>query len=205
VPCPSSVKPLGSKFVFNIKIRSDGSIERYKARLVVLWNKQEFGLDYEETFAHVAKMTTVRTILAIAASESWQIHQLDVKNAFQHGDLKEEVYIKLPTGMPSLHNTICKLKRSLYGLKQAARVWFEKFRTTLLGFPFLQSSYDPSLFLQRTSKGIVILLVYVDDIVITGFRSRGCYDNQTIVAFNFPHERSWRTHLFFGIRSTIST
>ncbi|KAK2396270.1 putative mitochondrial protein [Trifolium repens] len=168
VPCPKSIKPLGSKFVFNIKIRSDGSIDRYKARLVVLGNKQEFGLDYEETFAPVAKMTTVRTILAIAASESWQIHQLDVKNAFLHGDLKEEVYIKLPTGMPSLPNTVCKLKRSLYGLKQAPRVWFEKFKTTLLGFSFLQSSYDSSLFLQRTSKGIVILLVYVDDIVITG-------------------------------------
>ena len=74
VSCPPSVKPLGSKFVFNIKVRSDGSIERYKARLVVLGNKQEFGLDYEETFEPVAKMTTVRTILAIAASESWQIH-----------------------------------------------------------------------------------------------------------------------------------
>jgi len=102
VPCPPSVKPLGSKFVFNKKIRSNGSIERYKARLVVLGNKQEFGLDYEETFAPVAKMTIVRTILAIAISGSWQIHQLDVKNAFLHGDLKEEVNIKLPTCPPYL-------------------------------------------------------------------------------------------------------
>lgn len=79
VTCPPSVKPLGSKFVFTIKLRSDGSIDRYKARLVVLGNKQEFGLDYEETFAPVAKMTTVRIILAIAASKSWQLHQMDVK------------------------------------------------------------------------------------------------------------------------------
>ena len=169
VPCPPSVKPLGSKFVFTIKLRSDGSIDRYKARLVVLGNRQEFGLDYEETFAPVAKMTTVRTILAIAASEYWQLHQMDVKNAFLHSDLKEEVYIKLPTGMPTQSpNAVYKLKRSLYGLKQAPRVWFEKFRTTLLGFSFKQSQYDPSLFLQRTSKGIVVLLVYVDDIVVTG-------------------------------------
>ena len=99
-------------------MRSDGSIDRYKTRLVVLGNKQQFGLDYEETFAPVAKMTTVRTIIVIAASKSWQIHQLDVKNAFLHGDLKEEVYIKLPTGMSSpLPNIVCKLKRSLYGLK----------------------------------------------------------------------------------------
>ena len=135
--------------------------------MVVLGNKQEFDLDYEETFALVAKMTTVRTILAIVASKSWQIHQLDVKNAFLHGELKEEVYIKHPIGMPSLPNIVCKLKRSLYGLKHAPRVSFEKFRTTLLVISFLQSSYYPSLFLQRTSKGIVILLVYVDDIVIT--------------------------------------
>ena len=108
VPCPPSIKPLGNKFVFTIKLHSDGSIDRYKARLVVLGNKQQFGLDYEETFAPVAKMTTVRTIISIVASESWQIHQLYVKNAFLHGDLKEEVYIKLPTGMSSpLPNIVC--------------------------------------------------------------------------------------------------
>ena len=105
------MKPLGSKLVFSIKLRSDGSIERYKARLVVLGNKQEYGLDYDETFAPIAKMTTVRTILALAASQSWSLHQMDVKNAFLHGDLKEEVYIKLPYGMPtSSPNDVCKLK-----------------------------------------------------------------------------------------------
>ena len=100
VPFPPSVKPLGSKFVFTIKLHSDESIDLYKARLVVLGNKQQFGLDYEETFAPVAKMTTVRTIIAIAASESWQIHQLHVKNVFLHGDLNEDVYIKLPIVCP---------------------------------------------------------------------------------------------------------
>jgi len=121
VPCHPSVKPLGSKFVFNIKIRSNGSIDRYKSRSVVLGNKEEFGLDYEEIFAPVAKLTTMRTILYIVASKSCKIHQLDVKNAFLHGDLKEEVYIKLSIGIPSLPNTVCKLKRSLCGLKQELR------------------------------------------------------------------------------------
>lgn len=108
---PPSVKPLGSKFVFSIKLRSDGSIERYKARLVVFGNKQEFGLDYDETFAPVAKMTTVRTILALAASQSWSLHQMDVENAFLHGDLKEEVYMQLPYGMPtSSSHVVFKLK-----------------------------------------------------------------------------------------------
>ncbi|CAL2235970.1 unnamed protein product [Prunus armeniaca] len=201
VPCPSSVKPHGSKFVFSVKLRFDGFIDRYKARLVALGNKQEYGLDYDETFAPVAKMTIVRTILALAASQSWPLHQMDVKNAFLHGDLKEEVYLKLPSNMPtSSPNDVCKLKRSLYGLKQAPRVWFEKFRSTLLGFSFTQSQYDSSIFIQRTSMGIVVLLVYVDDIVITAFDLKAISAVQTLF-----HERSWLAHLFLGFRGPSST
>ncbi|RDY04294.1 hypothetical protein CR513_12013, partial [Mucuna pruriens] len=99
VSFPPSIKPLGSKFVFSIKLHLDGSIDHYKARLVVLGNKKEYGLNYDETFALIAKMTTVHTILALAASRSWSIHQMDAKNTFLHGDPKEEVYIKLPNGI----------------------------------------------------------------------------------------------------------
>ena len=112
----------------------------YKIRLVALGNKQEYGVDYEKTFAPIAKMTTVRTILAIAASQSWRLHQIDVKNAFLHGDLKEEIYLKLPSGMTtSSPHDVYKLRRSLYGLKQAPHTWFEKFHSTLLSFSFTQS------------------------------------------------------------------
>lgn len=200
VTCPPSVKPLGSKFVFSVKLRSDGSIDRYKARLVVLGNKQEYGLDYDETFAPVAKMTTVRTILALAASQSWSLHQMDVKNAFLHGDLKEEVYMKLPNGMHnSLPNAVCKLKRSLYGLKQAPRVWFEKFRSTLLGFSFKQSQYDSSLFHQQTSAGIVVLLVYVDDIVITGSDMEAISKLQTLLHSTFHMKDLGHLTYFLGL------
>ncbi|KAJ6937342.1 hypothetical protein NC652_011864 [Populus alba x Populus x berolinensis] len=114
-------------------------------------------------------MTTVRTIIAIAASQGWPLHQMDVKNAFLHGDLKEDIYMAPPPGLvSSSKSVVCKLKRSLYGLKQAPRAWFDKFRTTLLRFSFVQSKYDSSLFLCTTSTGYVFLLVYVDDIVITG-------------------------------------
>ena len=117
VPCPPIVKPIGSKWVFSVKLCSDGSLDRYKARLVSLGNKQEY-VDYEETFAPVAKMTTVRTILAIAASQSWRLHQMDMKNVFLHGDLQEEIYMKLPSGMTiSSPHDVYKLRRSLYGLK----------------------------------------------------------------------------------------
>ncbi|CAL8994106.1 unnamed protein product [Prunus brigantina] len=193
-------RPPDSKFVFSVKLHSDGFIDRYKARLVAFGNKQEYGLDYDETFAPVAKMTTVRTILALAASQSWPLHQMDVKNAFLHGDLKEEVYLKLPSGMPtSSPNDVCKLKRSLYGLKQAPRVWFEKFRSTLLGFSFTQSQYDSSLFLQRTSMGIVVLLVYVDDIVITGSDLEAISAVQTLLHSTFHMKDLGQLTYFLGL------
>jgi len=105
---------------------------------VALGNRQEYGVDYEETFAPVAKMTTVRLIIAIVASKGWSLQQMDVKNAFLHGDLQEEIYMTPPPGFFSTTSTnICKLKRSLYGLKQAPHAWFDKFRSTLLGFSFI--------------------------------------------------------------------
>ena len=101
--------------------------------MVALGNKQEYGINYEETFAPVAKMTTVRMVISIAASQGWPLHQMDVKNAFLHGDLKEEIYMVLPPGLSSSSSLdVCKLKRSLYGLKQSPRAWFDKFRSTLL-------------------------------------------------------------------------
>ncbi|CAJ2645987.1 unnamed protein product [Trifolium pratense] len=168
VSCPPDVKPIGCKWVYSVKLNSDGSLDRYKARLVALGNKQEYGIDYDETFAPVAKMTTVRTVISIAASSGWSLHQMDVKNAFLHGDLTEDIYMTPPQDLFSSYKGVCKLKRSLYGLKQAPRAWYEKFRSTLLGFSFTQSQYDSSLFIHSTSAGIVLLLLYVDDMVITG-------------------------------------
>ena len=132
-PCPPTIVPLGRKWVYSIKVRSDGSLDHYKAQLVALGNNKEYGVNYEETFAPMAKMITVCTILALAASSDWPLHQMDVKNAFLHGDLKKCIYMKPPPGLfpfPTSH--VCKLHHSLYGLKQAPRAWFDKFRTTLL-------------------------------------------------------------------------
>ena len=171
ISCPPIVQPIGSKWVFSIKLHSNGSLNIYKARLIALGNKQEFGIDYEETCAPVFKMTVVRTILAIVASQSWELHQIDVKNAFLHGDLQEEIYMKLPSGMTTSPNDVCKLRRSLYGLKQAPCSWFEKFCNTLIFFNFTQSQYDYSLFLHKFASGTIILLVYVYDIIITGIDS----------------------------------
>lgn len=166
---PPGKRALGSQWVYRIKYNSDGSVERLKSRLVVLGNHQKEGIDYTETFAPVAKMVTVRAFLAIAASKNWELHQMDVHNAFLHGDLDEEVYIKLPPGFESSSpNKVCRLRKSLYGLKQAPRCWFAKLVSALKKYGFLQSYSDYSLFTYTKGEIQINVLVYVDDLLISG-------------------------------------
>ena len=149
-----------------IKTRSNGEIERYKAHLMTLGSSQEYGIHYEETFAPVAWLTSVRSLLAVAASKKWELFQTDVKNAFLNGDLTKEVYMRPPPGYDHPHNTIFRFRRALYRLKQAPRAWFFKFSSTIYRFGFLSSSYDHAVFVRRTNNGWIILLLYVDDMII---------------------------------------
>ncbi|RVX14877.1 Retrovirus-related Pol polyprotein from transposon RE2 [Vitis vinifera] len=168
-PLPKGKRVLGSQWVYRTKYFSNGDIERLKSRLVVLGNHQEAGIDYHETFSPVAKMTTVHAFLAITASKNWELHQMDVHNAFFHGDLEEEVYMKLPPGFEhSDPNLVCRLRKSLYGLKQASRCWFAKSVTALKGYGFLQSYSDYSLFTYTKGNVQINVLVYVDDLIISG-------------------------------------
>ncbi|GKV53531.1 hypothetical protein SLEP1_g60051 [Rubroshorea leprosula] len=158
---------IGYKWVYKIKTRSDGSVERYKARLVAKDFTQEYGIDYEETFALVARLTSVRSLLAIAAIWRWKLFQMDVKNAFLNGDLEEEVYMKPSPGLHRPPNKVCRLRRALYGLKQSLRDWYAKFSATVSEFGFTSSPHDTALFICKTAWGMVLLLLYVDDMIIT--------------------------------------
>ncbi|WP_416514696.1 reverse transcriptase domain-containing protein, partial [Klebsiella pneumoniae] len=161
---------MGSKWVYKIKRKPDGSIERYKARLVARGFTQKYGQDYDETFSPVVKIGTIRIILALALQHGWSLSQLDVKNAFLHGDLKEEVYMEQPPGYSEhdASNWVCKLHRSLYGLKQASRSWFESFSLEIQSHGFIRSVLDHSLFIYKDAKVTTWVLIYVDDIIITG-------------------------------------
>jgi hypothetical protein len=123
VDLPPGKFAVGCKWVYKIKTRADGLVERYKAHLVAKGFAQEYGIDYEETFAPVARLTSVRSLLAVAAVRHWQLFQMDVKNAFLNGDLTEEVYMHLPPGYHHPPHKVCRLRQALYGLKQAPRAW----------------------------------------------------------------------------------
>jgi len=126
-------------------------------------------LDYFDSYSPVAKLTTVRIVIAFASVKHWHIHQLDVGNSFLHGDLPEDVYILVPRGInPSKPNQVCKLVKSLYGLKQASRKWYEKLTSLLPHHLYTQSTSDHSLFIKKTAISFTVLLVYVDDVIIVG-------------------------------------
>jgi len=157
------------KWIFKHKFHSDGSLACHKTRWVVHGFSQQYGIDYDETFSTVVKFATIRTVLNLAASRHWPIHQLDVKNAFLHGHLDETMYCQQPPGFvdPSRPDCICLLQKSLYGLKQAPRAWYQRFATYIRHLGFAPSVSDTSLFVYKDGASTSYLLLYVDDIVLT--------------------------------------
>ncbi|KAM1681408.1 hypothetical protein ACFX2K_038957 [Malus domestica] len=202
---PAGKTPIGCRWVYKIKHRSDGSIERYKARLVAKGYTQLEGVDYHDTFSPTAKMVTVRCLLALAAARTWSLHQLDVHNAFLHGDLHEELYMTLPPGLRRQgENLVCRLNKSLYGLKQASRQWFAKFSEAIKSAGYIQSKADYSLFTRQQGQSFIALLIYVDDILITGNDPEGINALKRFLHGHFKIKDLGNLKYFLGIEVSQS-
>lgn len=168
---PEGRKVIDNKWVFKIKEFPNGEIERYKARLVIRGFTQEYGIDYEETFSPVVKFTSLRSIIAMAAAEGLHMKQFDVKTAFLYGDLDEEIFMKQPQGYEDGSENVCKLKRSLYGLKQASRVWNKKFTQFLKDFNLKATSSDCCVFVGKENDWKIILAIFIDDGMVAATHS----------------------------------
>jgi hypothetical protein len=170
VPRPEGKSVVTSKWLYKLKHAVDGSIEKYKARFVAQGFSQFEGVDYDETFAPVARYTSIRAVISIAAEMGWKIHQMDVKTAFLNGLIEEEVYIEQPLGFEvhGRESHVCRLKKALYGLKQAPRAWYSRIDAYLQQLGFEKSEADPNLYFIMVGEDPLILLLYVDDLFITG-------------------------------------
>jgi hypothetical protein len=208
VDLPAGKSAIGCKWVYKIKTRSDGTVDRYKARLVAKGFTQEYGIDYEETFAPMARLSSVHTLIAVSASRHWPLFQMDMKNAFLNGELTEEVYMQLPPGFSQplgFSHKVCCLRRALYGLKQAPRAWFAKFSSTISQHGFSASSYDSALFFRYSDHGITILLLYVDDMIITGDDVQGIQDLKHFLGQHFEMKDLGPLSYFLGLEVSSSS
>ncbi|KAI3714848.1 hypothetical protein L6452_21808 [Arctium lappa] len=204
VPRRSDMNIIRSMWLFKHKFRSDGSLERYKARLVCDGRRQQVGVDCGDTFCPVVKPTTIRTVLTLALSNSWPIHQLDVTNAFLHGHLQETVYMHQPMGFRhrDYPDHVCRLKKSLYGLKQAPRAWYQRFTDFVLQHGFTQCKTDNSLFIYYHDHDVAYLLIYVDDIILTTSSDQLRQRLMTILAGEFAMKDLGPLSYFLGISVT---
>lgn len=198
VPPRKGKNLIDCKWVFRIKRKSDGTIDRYKARLVAKGFKQRYGIDYEDTFSPVA---TIHLVLSIAVSRGWSLRQLDVQNAFLHGILEEEVYMKQPPGFENKNAPahVRKLDKALYGLKQAPRAWYSRLGQKLQALGFRPSKSDTCLFIYNKSHTSVFVLIYVNDIIVMSSSNEVVIGLLKDLSAEFALKDLGDLHFFLGI------
>ncbi|TYK15005.1 cysteine-rich RLK RECEPTOR-like protein kinase [Cucumis melo var. makuwa] len=202
VELPKEKKTVRCKWMFTVKCKTDGSVERYKARLVAKGLTQIYGVDYQETFAPFAKINSIRISLSIAVNFDTPLYQFDVKNVFLNGELEEEVFMDLPPGfnVGLGIDKVCKLKRSLYGLKQPPRSWFERFKKAVTSYGFSQSQDNHTIFYKYTRNDkVVVLIVYVDDIILVGSDETGLVFVKKKLAYDFQIKDLETLKYFLGM------
>ncbi|KAK0580290.1 hypothetical protein LWI29_000376 [Acer saccharum] len=203
IPSHPSQNVVGCKWIFRIKRHPDGSVARYKARLVAKGFHQRPGVDFHDTFSPVVKPVTVRLILTIAVTNGWPLRQLDVNNAFLQGTLTDDVYMIQPPDFidSTKPQHVCKLKKAIYGLRQAPRAWYTELRNFLLAVGFLNSTCDASLFIRQRPGTTLYLLVYVDDIIVTGSSDSQVRDFIATLALRFSLKDLGLLSFFLGVEA----
>lgn len=201
VPPKKGSNIIDCKWVHKIKYNADGSLNKYKSRLVAKGYKQWYGIDYEDTFSPVVKMSRIRIILSIAVSRGWSLRQLDVQNAFLHGILEEEVYMRQPLGYVDKEypNYVCKLDKALYGLKQAPCAWYARLSTKLVTLGFVPSKADTSLFYFNKHGVTVFVLIYVDDVIVVSSNPKAMAGLLHSLKQDFALKDLGELHYFLGI------
>lgn len=199
VEAPAGRRVVSCKWVFRIKKKEDGTAARYKARLVAKGCSQRAGYDYQETYAPVVRMSTVRTLLAVAVQQNLHLHQMDVRTAFLNGHLNETVYMRQPPGFER-GSKVCKLNKSLYGLKQAPRSWNERFNQFILKLGFKRSPYDCCLYTMVTKDVKLYLVLYVDDIVLASNSLEELKNVKVQLAKEFEMEDLEELRNFLGLK-----
>ncbi|GJU39262.1 retrovirus-related pol polyprotein from transposon TNT 1-94 [Tanacetum coccineum] len=199
---PKGVKPIGSKWVFKKNLNPDGSISTFKARLVAKGYRQREGLDYSDTYAPVARISSLRTLIAIFSIKGLYIHQMDVNTAFLNGYLHEEVYMKQPEGfmIQGQENKVCRLIKSLYDLKQAPKQRHERFDTTVISFAFKHNSADKCIYTKRMKDYTVVICLYFDDMLIISTTIDGISETKSYLSSNFKMKDLGKVDTILGIK-----
>uniref|UniRef100_A0A1Y1JUX7 Integrase catalytic domain-containing protein n=1 Tax=Photinus pyralis TaxID=7054 RepID=A0A1Y1JUX7_PHOPY len=202
---PGLKKIMESRWIFSIKYDENGVPKKHKARLVIKGYLQKYGFDYFETYAPVAKLTTMRDLLAVGIRLGYFFQQLDVKTAFLHGDLKEEIYMTIPDGVTNEENKVCKLFKTLYGLKQAPRCWNEKLNSYLLQIGFVRSKHDYCLYTRNENGQHIFLVLYVDDLLLVGKTLSDMENVKKLLSEQFSMSDCGELKNFLGMKIEIGS
>jgi transposase InsO family protein len=201
VNLPADRKPIGCKWVYKIKTNEKGEAKRFKARLVAQGFTQRYGFDYDEVFAPVARQKTFRILLTVASEKGMKVLHFDAKTAFLHGELKETIYMKQPPGFTEedKEHQVCLLKRSLYGLKQSARIWNLSVHNLLIKFSYEQSKNDQCLYTKKKNDKVCHIIVYVDDILAASDSDEMLTECEQVLSSEFKIQNLGEVNTYLGI------
>nr|GFA68218.1 copia protein [Tanacetum cinerariifolium] len=202
VPRPNQVMVITLKWIYKVKLNELGGILKNKDRLVARGYRQEEGIYFEESFAPVARLEAIRIFLAYVAHKNMVVYQMDVKTAFLNGNLREEVYVSQPDGFvdPDNPNHVYKLKKALYGVKQAPRAWYDMLSSFLLSQYFSKGLVDPTLFIRRNGNNLLLVQIYVDDIIFASSTLELCDLFANLMCSKFKMSMMEKISFFLGLQ-----